>query len=69
MNVVEYKEITEKIIDQRDLLYQTVKRYEKEIEALNKKIDLYEDFSEADSLVIDYFEEKSNKYENKCLIQ
>ena len=45
MNIKEFKNFVDKFIDQRDLFYKILKRYEKEIEVLNKKIDLYKNIS------------------------
>jgi len=62
MNIKEFKNFVDKFIDQRDLFYKILKRYEKEIEVLNKKIDLYKDISKADGIIIEHFEERSKEY-------
>ena len=62
MNIKEFKNFVDKVIDQRDLLFQILKRYEKEIEVQNKKIDVYKDISKADDIIIEHFEERSKEY-------
>jgi len=67
MNIKEFKNFVDKVIDQRDLLFQILKRYEKEIEVQNKKIDVYKDISKADDIIIEHFEERSKEYWRQML--